>query len=76
MLTGIESTPKCTAGAPYDHDQQAVIIELHLERSVERSSGSDIMWLVRFSSEHLVHCILLLNCLFSYFISSKQHYYV
>ena len=56
---------------PYDHDKQGMIKELQLLRSVDRTSRSDITLLVRFSSERLVHCILVLNCLFSIFISSR-----
>ena len=41
--------------------------QLPFERSEERSSRSDNTWLVRLSSERLVHCLLLLNCLFSIF---------
>ena len=55
--------------APCDHDQQDVIKELHLVWFAERTSRSDITWLVWFSSERIVqlHCILLLDCLFSIF---------
>ena len=61
MLTGFEPTPKGTVGEHLTIITNRLIKELCLERSIERSSCSDITWLVRFSSDRLVHLILLLN---------------